>query len=53
MNISSPSNMTTLNAWCRRYKFSTRMAIVKDDPDEIPNLIAKIEEGYGSIYTYV
>ena len=29
------SNMTTLGAWCRRYKLQTHMAVVKDDPDEI------------------
>lgn len=29
------SNITTLGAWCRRYRMRTRMEIVRDDPDEI------------------
>jgi molybdopterin molybdotransferase len=29
------SNMTTLAAWCRRYRLQTRMAVVRDDPDAI------------------
>ena len=33
------SNMTTLGAWCRRYKMQTQMAIVKDDPDEILSIL--------------
>jgi len=29
------SNITTLGAWCRRYRMKTRMEIVKDDAEEI------------------
>lgn len=29
------SNITTLGAWCRRYRMKTRMEIVRDDPEEI------------------
>jgi len=29
------SNLTTLNAWCRRYGFTTRRWVVQDDADQI------------------
>lgn len=33
------SNMITLGAWCHRYKMQTQMAVVKDDPEEIFNIL--------------
>ena len=45
------SNMTTLGAWCRRYKMQTQMAIVKDDPDEILNILHRHSQDADAIMT--
>jgi len=29
------SNITALGAWCRRFKMDVRMAVIRDDPEEI------------------
>lgn len=45
------SNMTTLGAWCRRYKLQTQMTVVKDDPDEILALIDRSIQDADAIMT--
>jgi molybdopterin molybdotransferase len=45
------SNMTTLGAWCRRYKMQTQMAVVKDDPDEILNILRRHIQDADAIMT--
>ena len=45
------SNMTTLGAWCRRYKIQTQMAIVKDDPDQILNVLHRHSQDADAIMT--
>jgi len=34
------SNMTTLDAWCRRFGMDTRLALVRDDAEEIESTLA-------------
>ena len=45
------SNITTLGAWCRRYKMQTQMAVVKDDPDEILNILRRHIQDADAIMT--
>jgi len=45
------SNITTLGSWCRRYGMETNLHHVKDDPDEILNILKKVAENSDAILT--
>ena len=45
------SNITTLGAWCRRYKMRTQMAVVKDDPEEILDILRRHIQDADAIMT--
>ncbi len=45
------SNITALGAWCRRYKMDVRMAIVKDDPGEIFEILTAVLDDVDAIIT--
>jgi molybdopterin molybdotransferase len=45
------SNMTTLGAWCHRYKMQIQMAVVKDDPDEILSILRRHIQDADAIMT--
>lgn len=45
------SNITTLGAWCRRYKLKTQMAVVKDNLDEIRSALLQSIEDSDAIMT--
>lgn len=45
------SNITTLGSWCRRYGMDTNLHHVKDDPDEILNILKQVGEESDAILT--
>ncbi len=45
------SNITTLGAWCRRYRMQTRMEIVPDEPDVIFNALESLAAAMDAIVT--
>ncbi len=45
------SNMTTLGAWCRRYRMNSETAIVPDAPDEMKKVFSQALKGADAIIT--
>jgi molybdopterin molybdotransferase len=45
------SNITTLGAWCRRYRMKTRMDIVPDDPEAISSALKNLAAEADAIVT--
>ncbi|MGD9878051.1 molybdopterin molybdotransferase MoeA [Desulfococcus sp.] len=45
------SNITTLGAWCRRYRMKTRLALVRDDPEEIYNVLKTLSNHADAVVT--
>ncbi|MCF8095743.1 MAG: molybdopterin molybdotransferase MoeA [Desulfobacteraceae bacterium] len=45
------SNITTIAAWCRRYGMRVQTDVVKDDPDELFNLLKSTAEKVDAIIT--
>ncbi|MFW5637347.1 MAG: gephyrin-like molybdotransferase Glp [Thermodesulfobacteriota bacterium] len=45
------SNITTLGSWCRRYGMETNLHHVKDDPDEILNILKQVGADSDAILT--
>jgi len=45
------SNITTLGSWCRRYGMETNLHHVKDDPDEILNILNQVGPESDAILT--
>lgn len=45
------SNITTLGSWCRRYGMDINLHHVKDDPDEILNLLSRVGAESDAILT--
>jgi molybdopterin molybdotransferase len=45
------SNITTLGAWCRRYRMKTRMELVRDDPEEIYHALKTLANEADAVVT--
>jgi len=45
------SNITTLGAWCRRYRMKTRLALVRDDPEEIYQVLKDLSNHVDAVVT--